>query len=181
MLHGAYQSGRSWETTADGREGFQTLFLRRGYPVHLVDQPRRGRGGNSLEAATVEPVPFDQLFFDQFRFGTWPDYFEGVQVDQSSETLEQFLRSVTPDTGPYDPNVIADAMSALVDRLGTAVLFTHSQGGGPGWLTAMRNEYVRRIVAYEPGSGFVLTARCRRPCRARPGRWRRKRCRWRRS
>lgn len=22
MLHGAYQSGRSWETTPDGREGF---------------------------------------------------------------------------------------------------------------------------------------------------------------
>ena len=156
MLHGAYQSGRSWETTADGREGFQTLFLRMGYPVYLVDQPRRGRAGNSLEAATIEPTPFDQLFFDQFRFGTWPDYFEGVQVDQSPETLEQFLRSVTPNTGPYDPNVIADAMSALVDRLGTAVLFTHSQGGGPGWLTAMRNEYVRGIVAYEPGSGFVF-------------------------
>jgi hypothetical protein len=31
MLHGAYQSARSWETTPDGREGFQTLFLRRGH------------------------------------------------------------------------------------------------------------------------------------------------------
>ena len=29
LWHGAYQSGRSWETTSDGREGFQTLFLRR--------------------------------------------------------------------------------------------------------------------------------------------------------
>src|SRR4051794_20794625 len=27
MLHGAYQSGRSWETTSDGREGFQNIFL----------------------------------------------------------------------------------------------------------------------------------------------------------
>src|SRR5512133_4030805 len=25
MLHGAYQSGRSWETTPDGREGFQII------------------------------------------------------------------------------------------------------------------------------------------------------------
>ncbi|RQP05382.1 MAG: alpha/beta fold hydrolase [Paracoccus sp. BP8] len=156
MLHGAMQSARSWETTPDGREGFQTLFLRKGYPVYLVDQPRRGRAGNSLEAATIEPAPFDQLFFDQFRFGIWPDYFEGVQVDQSPEVLEQFLRSVTPNTGPYDPNVIADAMSALVDRTGPAILFTHSQGGGPGWLTAIRNEGVRGIVAYEPGSGFVF-------------------------
>ena len=45
MLHGAFQSARSWETTPDGREGFQTLFLRRGYAVYLVDQPRRGRAG----------------------------------------------------------------------------------------------------------------------------------------
>jgi pimeloyl-ACP methyl ester carboxylesterase len=59
MLHGAYQSARSWETTPDGREGFQTLFLRRGFPVYLVDQPRRGRAGNSTVAATIEPTPFD--------------------------------------------------------------------------------------------------------------------------
>lgn len=156
MLHGALQSARSWETTPDGREGFQTLFLRRGYPVYLVDQPRRGRAGNSLEAAAIEPTPLDQLFFDQFRLGIWPDYFEGVQFDQDPEALEQFLRAVTPNTGPYDADVIADAMSALIDRTGPAVLFTHSQGGGPGWLTAIRNEGVRGIVAYEPGSGFVF-------------------------
>ena len=47
MLHGAFQSARSWETTPDGREGFQTLFLRRGYAVYLVDQPRRGRAATA--------------------------------------------------------------------------------------------------------------------------------------
>jgi pimeloyl-ACP methyl ester carboxylesterase len=156
MLHGAYQSGRSWETTPDGREGFQTLFLRRGFPVYLVDQPRRGRAGNSTVAATLEPTPYDQLFFDQFRIGTWPAYFEGVQFDRKPETLEQFLRSVTPNTGPYDAGVIADAMSALFARIGPAILFTHSQAGGPGWLTAIRNSKVKAIAAFEPGSGFVF-------------------------
>jgi hypothetical protein len=38
MLHGAYQSARSWEAAPDGTEGFQILFLRRGFPVYLVDQ-----------------------------------------------------------------------------------------------------------------------------------------------
>lgn len=156
LWHGAYQSGRSWETTSDGREGFQTLFLRRGYPVYVIDQPRRGRAGNSTVAATLEPTPYDQLFFDQFRFGAWPDYFENVQVDQSEETLEQFFRSVTPNTGPYDASVNADAVSALVDRIGPSVLVTHSQAGGPGWLTAIRNDDVAGIVSLEPGSGFVF-------------------------
>lgn len=63
-----------------------------------------------------------------------------------------------PNTGPYDAGVIADAMSALIDRIGPSILFTHSQGGGPGWLTAIRNHRVRGIVALVPGSGFVFPA-----------------------
>ena len=156
MLHGAFQSARSWETTPDGREGFQTLFLRRGFPVYLVDQPRRGRAGNSTVAATVEPTPFDQLFFDQFRLGKWPNYFDNVQFDRKPETLDQFFRSVTPNTGPYDAGVISDAMAALFDKTGPGILFSHSQAGGPGWLTAIKSQNVKGIVALEPGSGFIF-------------------------
>jgi len=156
MLHGAFQSARSWETTADGREGFQTIFLRRGFPVYLVDQPRRGRAGNSTVAATTEPTPNDQLFFDQFRLGKWPGYFSNVQFARDPETLNQFLRSVTPNTGPYDAGVISEAMAALFTKVGPAILFTHSQGGGPGWLTAIKNPNVKAVVAFEPGSGFIF-------------------------
>lgn len=156
MLHGAYQSARSWETTSDGREGFQTIFLRRGFPVYLVDQPRRGRAGNSTIAVTVEPTPFDQLFFDQFRIGKWPNYFDSVQFDRKPETLDQFFRSVTPNTGPYDAGVISDAMAALFDKTGPGILFSHSQAGGPGWLTAIKSQNVKGIVALEPGSGFIF-------------------------
>ena len=156
MLHGAYQSARSWETTPDRREGFQNIFLRRRFPVYLVDQPRRGRAGNSTVATTIEPTPYDQLFFDQFRLGKWPNYFDNVQFDRKPEALDQFFRSVTPNTGPYDAGVISDAMSALFARTGPAILFTHSQGGGPGWLTAIKTANVKAIVAFEPGSGFIF-------------------------
>jgi pimeloyl-ACP methyl ester carboxylesterase len=156
MLHGAFQSARSWETTPDGREGFQNLFLRRGFTTYLVDQPRRGRAGNSTVATTIEPTPYDQLFFDQFRIGKWPDYFGNVQFDRDPEALDQFFRSVTPNTGPFDANVIANSMSALFDRIGNAILFTHSQAGGPGWLAAIKNPKVKAIVAFEPGSGFIF-------------------------
>lgn len=156
MLHGAFQSARSWETTADGREGFQTIFLRRGFPVYLVDQPRRGRAGNSTIATTTEPTPNDQLFFDQFRLGKWPGYFSNVQFARDPETLNQFLRSVTPNTGPYDAGVISEAMAALFTKVGPAILFTHSQGGGPGWLTAIKSPNVKAVVAFEPGSGFIF-------------------------
>ena len=156
MLHGAYQSARSWETTSDGREGFQTLFLRRGFSVYLVDQPRRGRAGNSTVAATIEPTPLDQLFFDQFRIGKWPNYFDNVQFDRKPQTLDQFFRSVTPNTGPYDAGVISDALAALFGKTGPGILFSHSQAGGPGWLTAIKSPNVKGIVALEPGSGFIF-------------------------
>ncbi|WP_226584465.1 alpha/beta hydrolase [Acuticoccus sediminis] len=154
--HGAFQSGRSWETTADGREGFQTVFLRRRFPVYIIDQPRRGRAGNSTVPTELKPTPNDQLFFDIFRIGQWPDYFDGVAFDTGEETLNQYFRAVTPNTGSYDAEVVSDAVSTLFDRIGGGILVTHSQAGGPGWLAAIKNDGVRGIIAYEPGSGFVF-------------------------
>ena len=43
--HGHGQSGKTWETTPDGREGFQNIFLRQRYGVYLLDQPRPGSWG----------------------------------------------------------------------------------------------------------------------------------------
>lgn len=156
FLHGAGQSARTWETTPDGREGFQNIFLRRGFGVYLLDQPRRGDAGRSTVSATVEATPDEQFWFAQFRLGVWPDFFERTQFARDDKALDQFFRQMTPNTGPYDADVISDAISALFDRIGSGILVTHSQGGGPGWLTAMKNKNVRAVVAYEPGSGFVF-------------------------
>lgn len=156
MLHGAGQFSKTWETTADGREGFQSLFLRREFSTYLMDQPRRGDAGRSTVGATLTPTPDEQMWFNQFRLGTWPNLFPGVQFSDRPEALDQFFRSMTPNTGPYDATVISDSVSALFDRIGDGVLFTHSQGGGPGWLAAMKNPRVKGIVAFEPGSGFVF-------------------------
>lgn len=156
MWHGAGQFSKTWETTADGREGFQTIFLRRQFGVYLIDQPRRGNAGRSMVEATVKPVPDEQLWFNQFRIGLWPNYFKGVQVAQDAQTREQFFRAMTPNTGPFDMAVVSNGVSAIFDRVGPGILFTHSQGGGPGWLTAIKNDKVKAIVAFEPGSSFVF-------------------------
>ncbi|HSV83762.1 MAG TPA: alpha/beta fold hydrolase [Ramlibacter sp.] len=156
FLHGGGQCSRSWQTTPDGREGFQNLFLRRGFPVYLVDQPRRGNAGRSAHPGTIAPVPDEQRTFDGFRLGIWPDYFPGVQFPRDAESLDQYLRQGTPDTAPFDPEVIAAAMAALFERIGPGILVTHSQGGGPGWLSAIRSPKVRAIVSYEPGSNFIF-------------------------
>lgn len=156
FLHGAGQFSKTWETTPDDREGFQTIFLRRNFPVYVVDQPRRGNAGRSTVALATPAGPDDQIWFDMFRFGVWPKFFDGVQFSRDPEALNQFFRSMTPNTGPFDMEVIANALSALFTKIGPAILVTHSQGGGPGWLIAMRNPNVRAVISYEPGSGFVF-------------------------
>ena len=156
MWHGAGQFSKTWETTADGREGFQNIFLRRGFGVYLIDQPRRGNAGRSMVEATVKPTPDEQLWFNQFRIGLWPNYFPGVQVAQDAQTRDQFFRAMTPNTGAFDMDVLSDGVSAVFDKVGPGILFTHSQGGGPGWLTAIKNDKVKAIVAFEPGSSFIF-------------------------
>ena len=154
--HGFGQSSKTWETTPDGREGFQNIFLRRGFPVYLLDQPRRGRAGRSTVAATITPKPDEQDWFGTFRLGIWPEFFPGVQFPREPEALNQYFRQVTPDTGPLDPDLNSEAVTALFKKIGTGILVTHSHAGGMGWHVASKSSNVRAIVSYEPGSGFIF-------------------------
>jgi len=158
MWHGFGQSAKTWETTPDGREGFQTIFLRRNFPVYLVDQPRRGRASRSTKTATLPAAPDEQLWFGIFRMGAWPEFYPGVQFPRDEASLDQFFRHMVPNVGPIDLEVNASAVSALFDRTGPAILVTHSHSGGMGWRTALKNEKVRAIVSFEPGSNFPFPA-----------------------
>ena len=154
--HGIGQFSKTWETTPDGREGFQNIFLRRGFGVYLIDQPRRGRASRSTDSVTIVPTPDEQTWFGTFRIGIWPDYFPGVQFAKDQETLNQYFRQMTPNIGGFDPEVIAGATSKLFDKIGEGILVTHSHSGGFGWLTATKNRNIKAIVSYEPGSGFIF-------------------------
>lgn len=154
--HGIGQFSKTWETTPDGREGFQNIFLRRNYSIYLINQPRRGSAGRSTMKASVDPVPDEQTWFGTFRIGVWPDYFPGVQFSKDQETLNQYFRSMTPSIGPIDIGVNVNAISDLFSKIGPAILVSHSHSGGMGWLTAIKNQNVKAIVSYEPGSGFVF-------------------------
>lgn len=156
FLHGAGQSAKTWGTTPDGREGFQNIFLHKGFPVYLIDQPRRGQAGQSTVAAELTATTNDQAWFNMFRLGQYPNFFDGVQFSKNADALNQYFRQMTPSTGAYNEQLISDAMVEVLKRSGSSILITHSQGGGPGWWAAIKSDYVKAIVAYEPGSGFVF-------------------------
>ncbi len=156
LWHGYGQFSKTWETTPDGREGYQNIFLRRGFGVYVIDQPRRGNAGRSTQPITLTPVPDEQKWFNIFRVGIWPDFFPGVQFSRNPEALEQYFRQMTPDTGPIDINVNSDAVAALFNKIGHGILVTHSHSGGMGWQTVIRSQNVRAVISYEPGSNFVF-------------------------
>jgi flavodoxin len=156
LWHGHGQSGKTWETTPDGREGFQSIFLRRRFPVYVIDQPRRGRAARGAAAVEVSATPDEGLWFGIFRLGVWPALYPGVQFSSDASALDQFFRQMVPNTGPYDPEVNTSAVAALFDRIGPGILVTHSQSGTLGWRTAIRSHKVRAIVSYEPGGDYLF-------------------------
>jgi hypothetical protein len=96
MWHGFVQFGKTWEATADGREGFQTLFLRRRFPVYLIDQPRRGGAARSTVAGTIAATPDDQRWFNMFRLGRRSEFFPGVQFSSGPEALNRWRVAQAP-------------------------------------------------------------------------------------
>lgn len=94
---------------------------------------------------------------------TWestPDGREGFSTIFLSRHFGTYLidqpRRGRAGRSTVSEQVIAASLSALCDTLGGSILITHSQGGGPGWHTAIRSRNVKAIVSYEPGSGFVF-------------------------
>lgn len=156
MWHGFGQFSKTWETTPDGREGYQNIFLRRGFGVYVLDQPRRGNAGRGTQPATIKVEPDEQKWFGIFRLGIWPDFFRGVQFSKDPQALDQYFRQMTPDTGPIDIAVNSDAVAALFHKIGPGILVTHSHSGGMGWATVLKSDKIRAVVSYEPGSNFIF-------------------------
>lgn len=169
FLHGAGQSSKTWETTPDGREGFQNIFLRRGFSTYLVDQPHRGKAGRSTVATTIEPIADEQMWYEIFRIGKWPNLHEGVQFPNDKQSLENFFRQMTPNTGPFDNEIISNSMAELFNKTGPGILVTHSQGGLPGWFTAVKNSNVKAVVSYEPGTYLFPEGELPAPITGRTG------------
>ncbi|MBP3925667.1 MAG: alpha/beta fold hydrolase [Clostridium sp.] len=160
FLHGYGQSRMGWMTTPDGREGWSDMFLKKGHSVFLIDQPRRGEAGQTSVAGTINAETADQTWYTQFRIGTFLDgeftYNENSQFPQGEDTLDQFFRQMTPDTGDFDQTVIAQSVAATIDEVyemtgKDSILVTHSQGGMPGWEAARYTDHIAGIVAIEPG------------------------------
>ena len=163
MWHGGGQFSKTWESTPDGRDGFQTLFLKRGWSVYNLDQPGRGRAGRRTVGTTIgTPTPNESSSWNTFRLGIWtppnpPAFFPNVQFPRTDEAIDQYWRQITPNTAPEGTRDFqGGTVAKLFEKIGAGILLTHSNSGQYGWVTAMKvPQLVKAIVAYEP-AGFAF-------------------------
>ncbi|MFO1057528.1 MAG: alpha/beta hydrolase [Dongiaceae bacterium] len=163
LLHGLGQTAANWLTTPDGRPGWAEWFAELGWPVCLVDQPGRGRSAwqpgidGSLSPVTVSLV--ERLFTAPEEAGEWPQARLHTQWPggpgkghAGDPVFDQFYASqVASLSNAETERLMQAAGAALLDRIGPAVLLTHSQAGLFGWLIAdARPSLVKAIVALEP-------------------------------
>jgi len=165
LFHGAGQTATNWMGTPDGREGWADYFLEQGYVVYLVDQPARGRSpwhpGANGPLQMRPPAWVEQRFtapevahlWPQARLHTqWPGSGDkkGRQGDPVFDAF--YATQVEGLESPVETQKLVQAAgAALLDKIGPAVLITHSQSGAFGWLLAdARPKAVKGIVAMEP-------------------------------
>jgi pimeloyl-ACP methyl ester carboxylesterase len=143
MVHGCCLSSKTWETTPDGRMGWDEYFVRRDRPVYLADQVSRARSGfdasaiNAVKAGTVPPSQLptvlqasNQIAWTVFRFG--PTYGTAFPDGQFPvEAADELYKQMIPDLNAQlpSPNPTWTNMAALAVRLNGAILMGHSESG----------------------------------------------------
>ncbi len=167
LIHGCCLTGKTWETTPDGREGWDEYLVRRGYPVYVIDQAWRGRSAGSpvavnavkagQEPAGQLPVVFSagrEAAWTIFRFGpVYPQVFSGMQFPLDAQA--EFWKQMVPDwSGSLPtPNPTVPALGALARRLNGTVLVSHSQAGiYPFQAAVLDRSGIAGIVAIEPAA-----------------------------
>ncbi len=160
LIHGLAQTAVNWMETPDGREGWADWFAAHGWAVYMVDQPARGRSAwNADLQPPVSPVSvalIEKMFTDPQADPGWPQARLHTQWPGTGRAgdpaFDQFFASQVPSLANVPSEMLMrEAGAALLDRIGPAVLVTHSQAGLFGWLIAdARPRLVRAIVALEP-------------------------------
>jgi hypothetical protein len=143
MVHGCCLSSKSYETTPDGRMGWNEYFLRKHRAVYLPDQVSRARSG--FDATILNEIKLGkrpasdmpeirtathEIAWLLFRFG--PSMGKAFSDEQFPvEAFEEFGKQVIPDLNGGLPavNPTWTNLSGLAIKLKGAVLMGHSESG----------------------------------------------------
>lgn len=154
LMHGGGFQSTEWFDTPDGRPGWAQRLAEAGYAVLVVDRPGHGRSPYHVDTLGPMGPPFSyeggrQIYFpgDDARHTQWPF------AAHDGDAMDAFIAGYGPLPADLEASqtMDADRNAALLDRIGPAILLTHSASGPNGWLVADRRpQLVRAIAPIEP-------------------------------
>lgn len=166
LIHGCCLTGKTWETTPDGRMGWDEYFVRKGHPTYVIDQVSRGR--SAADPSVVNSVKLGKTPLDKtppifaagqeaawaiFRFGSeYPKVHPGMLFPL--EAQDEFWKQMVVDWAATlpTPNPTVPALSELAKKLDGTILISHSQSGiYPFQTAALDTKGIAAIVSIEPG------------------------------
>ncbi|MBY0560506.1 alpha/beta hydrolase [Hyphomicrobium sp.] len=173
MIHGSQQTGANYLGTPDQRPGWAAYFVAHGWPVYVIDQPGRGKSGYfpnayGAQAANPNPTTVKQMFtapeltsplaWPQAALHTqWPGG-PGSGVP-GQYAYDQFFASQVANM-PDNNQALAlttAAVTALINKIGPAIIITHSMTGPESWFIPQANPgKVKAIIAVEPTGNSSL-------------------------
>lgn len=168
LIHGGGLTGVTWETTPDGRPGWQMFFLRAGHDVFVADAMERGRAGWARFPEIFAGEPLFRTMgegWGLFRVGP----ADGWNPDPAQRRAHpntrfpvaawnQFMLQSVPRWVTTDRQIQA-AYDALVQRICPCVLLAHSQGGNFAFTAALNApDKVAAVIAVEPSGAPPQTA-----------------------
>ena len=144
LIHGCCLTGKTWETTPDGRMGWDEYFVRKGRAAYVVDQVFRGRSAANVSAinavkmgkAAPDQLPDADPGWPRSGVGDLPlrcrilrNVHPGMRFPLDAQG--EFWKQMVPDWlfSLPTPNPTVPQLSALARQLGGAVLMSHSQSG----------------------------------------------------
>ncbi len=152
LVHGGGGQATDWMGTPDGRDGWLDYFLAAGFDVYFVDRPAHGRSPNNRAYGELGASAATEFMSNTFLLQS--KQYPGGGGPQSKENIQHTASS---EAGPTVSNaILKEDLGELLDRIGPAIMVTHSAGGPSGWLAMeARPQLVKAVLAIEPAMGVT--------------------------
>jgi pimeloyl-ACP methyl ester carboxylesterase len=159
MIPGGGLSGAVFETTPDGRPGWEWVFLRAGYSVYVADHDQTGRSSFARypEIDPDEPAfRSKQFLWEVFRIGRPGSYataggplaYPGTQFPVVA--FDAFVKQAQPRFR-LSKEQEANAFDAMIQAVCPCILLTHSAAGEAGMAAAGRwPQLIKALISIEP-------------------------------
>jgi pimeloyl-ACP methyl ester carboxylesterase len=160
LVHGGSGQMLHYMGSGNGSSGWAHFYVQAGYKVYLVDRPGHGRGVYHPDTlGPITPLPtYEQLLQDFQRSAKGPHKQWPGTGDIGDPLIDQFMASQNALPTDFAPTFSLGAShgALLLDRIGPAVIQTHSAAGTWGWLVANERPALTKAVICFEGGGAPL-------------------------